>query len=137
VITAVDTNVLLDVFGASPDFGTRSREAVRTCSREGRLVACPAVWAEVSASFPSARASKEALDRLGVDYSPQTEEAALAAGAAWRVYRAAGGKRTRVIADFLIAAHALTAADRLLTRDRGFYPTYFRRLRILDPAASK
>jgi predicted nucleic acid-binding protein len=36
-----------------------------------------------------------------------------------------GGKRTRVIADYLIGAHAGASLEHLLTRDRGFYRTYF------------
>ena len=41
MITAVDTNVLLDVFGADVKFGEASVEAVRQCLSlsEGALVA--------------------------------------------------------------------------------------------------
>jgi len=136
MITAVDTNVLLDVFGADETFGERSAQAVRRCRREGRLVACGAVWAETASCFPSVRAAQEAMEMLGVEYSEIGLEAALAAAAAWRRYRSRGGRRERVAADFLIGAHAKRQADRLLTRDRGFYREYFDGLKVVDPSRS-
>jgi predicted nucleic acid-binding protein len=39
----------------------------------------------------------------------------------------------RIVTDLLIAAHALQYADRLLTRDRGFYRSRFAKLAVLDP----
>jgi predicted nucleic acid-binding protein len=60
----------------------------------------------------------------------------LAVGQAWRAYRQAGGTRERVVADFLIGAHALARADRLLTRDRGFCRSYFAELAIIDPTSA-
>ncbi len=133
MITAVDTNVLLDVVGADPTFGPASASALRTALRQGQLLSCEVVWAEVAGSFPSAAAAQNALKLLNLEFSPVTAEAALQAGIAWKAYRAQGGPKTRVAADFLIGAHALLQADRLLTRDRGFYRSYFKRLAILDP----
>jgi predicted nucleic acid-binding protein len=134
VITAIDSNVLLDVFSDDAEFGTRSANALRRCIAEGRLLACDVVWAETGAWFPDAKAAENALSTLRVDYSPLAVDAALQAGHAWQAYRKAGGARDRVIADFLIGAHAAEQADRLLTRDRGFYRSYFAELSILDPA---
>lgn len=70
---------------------------------------------------------------LGVEFSETSWEAALLAGMVWKAYRKHGGQRKRIAPDFLIGAHALAQAERLLTRDRGFYRTYFSRLSILDP----
>ncbi len=137
MITAVDTNVLLDVFGADPEFGPRSRDTLRACLREGKALACDVVWAETASVFPSADAAREAMMRLGVELETIGIEAALAVGAAWRDYRRRGGRRQRVAADFLIGAHALRQADRLLTRDRGFYRRYFAGLKVLDPARAQ
>jgi predicted nucleic acid-binding protein len=38
-----------------------------------------------------------------------------------------------VVADLLVGAHAAHQADRLLTRDRGFFRRYFDDLMVLDP----
>lgn len=134
MITAVDTNVLLDVFGADPEFGARSRAAIRSALLEGGLVACDIVWAEVAAAFPSPGDASAAMDRLGVRFAPLDEQVAAEAGGAWRSYRRSGRSR-RILADFLVGSHATTRADRLLTRDRGFYRKHFDRLAVLDPSA--
>jgi predicted nucleic acid-binding protein len=134
LITAVDSNVLLDVFANNAEFARRSASALRRCIAEGSLIACEVVWAETGSWFPDAHSAKMAFSTLRVAYSPVTEAAALAAGRSWQEYRKAGGPRERVIADFLIGDHASAEADRLLTRDRGFYRSYFAGLPILDPS---
>ena len=133
MITAVDTNVLLDVFTKDAVFGGRSASALRRCIAEGSLVACDVVWAETGSWFGDAQSAQSAFSTLRVAYSPLDAPTALAAGCVWQQYRKAGGPRDRVIADFRIGAHASTQADRLLTRDRGFYRSYFAGLSIIDP----
>jgi hypothetical protein len=66
VVTAIDTSVLLDVFAADPRCGNRPRTAVRRGLNEGSLIACEVVFAEVAASFPTARAAGDAMDGLHV-----------------------------------------------------------------------
>jgi predicted nucleic acid-binding protein len=136
VITAIDTSVLLDVFGADPTFGPGSRTALSKCIAEGSVIACDVVFAETCASFPEQGAAEAALARLRIDFSSLNTATSLATGQVWRSYRKAGGTRERVIADFLIGAHAMANADRLLTRDRGFYRRYFKKLVVLDPSDS-
>lgn len=134
MITAVDSSVLLDVFANNAEFARRSASALRRCIAEGSLIACEVVWAETGSWFPDEQSARTALSTLRVAYSPVTEAAALAAGGSWQEYRKTGGPRERVIADFLIGNHALVQADRLLTRDRGFYRSYFTGLQLLDPS---
>lgn len=136
MITAVDTSVLIDVLEPDPHFGAASGHALRAAIRQGRLIACDVVWAEVSSRFAGSTAVQEALRRLTVDFSPLDSAEALDAGAMMAEYRRRGGRRDRVVADFLIGAHAKGTADRLLTRDRGFFRTYFAGLEVIDPTAT-
>lgn len=136
MITAVDSNVVLDVLSADPAFGSASREVLRSCRAEGGLVACEVVWAELGAAFSEAERFADVMDRLGIRFTPLQQEAASRCGETWRQYREHGGTRDRVVADFLVGAHAALVADRLLTRDRGYFRRYFTDLTVLDPSRS-
>ncbi|MEK7795553.1 MAG: PIN domain-containing protein, partial [Candidatus Hydrogenedentota bacterium] len=108
-ITAVDTNVLIDVFRNDPEFGLVSADALRRCFKEGHFVACNIVWAEIASVFSSRKSFEAAMRELPIEFSPVNEDAAVLAGDTWRQYRARGGKRTRVLPGFLIAAHIFEA----------------------------
>jgi predicted nucleic acid-binding protein len=134
MITAVDTNVLLDILAGDETHAESSTRALLDARREGALVAGDVVWAEVSAWFPDPASQRSAMADLGVDYDAPSELAAALGGRIWRSYRSEGGSRARLVPDFLVGAHALTQADRLLTRDRGFFRRYFNDLVIVDPS---
>lgn len=136
MITAVDTNVIIDILSGDLRFGERSAAALRSSLALGSVVACEVVWAEAAAGYESPHVFVEALRNLRIDYDPIDESTARAAGAVWRRYRQDGGPRARLASEVLVGAHAARRADRLLTRDRGFFRDYFEELSVLDPTAS-
>lgn len=131
--TAVDTNVLLDILTNSP-FAPAAREALLASGAEGSLCIGEIVYAELATAFEGeAEGLHHFLQDLSVRLVLTPQEGWLKAGALWRSYRRRGGSRKRILPDFMVAAHAITTADRLLTRDDGFYKKWLQELDVLEP----
>lgn len=133
MITAIDTNVLLDVLIPNEQFVDRSLSALEEASASGSLVICDPVYAELCGQFRSLADCGRFLGDNQILVERVSKEAMWEASLAWRQYRRAGGTRDRVLTDFLIGAHARLHASCLLTRDRGVYGKYFPELRVIDP----
>ena len=130
MIAAVDTSVLLDVFLPDEHHGPRSAQRLRTAYDRGAILVCDVVYAELVPAFDDRATLDRVLREIGAAPSPIDTAIAHEAGVRWRRYRRAGGPRERIVTDFLIGAHALAAAEAFLTRDRGFYTTYFPELAL-------
>ncbi len=139
--TAVDTNVLIRYLSGDEETAAEMQAALETARAKGSLAASPAVYAELVAGR-----TPEAVDTFFSDKGIEVD---------WRlgreVWREAGVRyarcaRTRIrqpddsgprriLADFLIGAHALKMAGALLTADTGVFFTYFPELEIISPTA--
>lgn len=132
MILAVDSSVLICIFNDEP---SRARwfEFLLTARLENRLIASDVVWAELASLFPTATALNASMTKLGIEFSPLNEQACFEAGQLFAAYRKRGGPRSRIIADFMIAAHALHQAAGLATGELDFAQKYVPRLRLVRP----
>ena len=131
---AVDSSVLVDLLTDDPQHAESSATTLAQAMSLGEVVVCDAVVAEVQTLLDTRETAMDALNEYGIRYLATTEQAAVRAGHMQRRFRDRGGRRERVVADFLIGAHALMQCDALITRDQGFYRDYFKGLRIIVPA---
>ena len=133
MVTSVDTSVLLDVLLNDPRHAPASIAALHRAAAEGSLVIGDVALAEIAPVLTAGELPHFLAD-WKLTFLPSTQPVAILAGEMFRVYLDRGGKRGRVVPDFLIAAHAQLLADRLLARDRGYYRDYFTRLSLWDPS---
>jgi len=131
----VDSNVLLDVATADPEWSAWSSAAVERTADESVLVINPLVYAEVSVGFATIEALDEALPVSLYRREDLPYEAAFLAGKCFVRYRRSGGARGSPLPDFYIGAHAAVAGYRLLTRDAARYRTCFPTLELIAPTS--
>lgn len=131
--TAIDTSVLLAIREKEPGYQSWEN-ALNRAAEQGSLRICPVVFAEMSPCCPSSSELLKQLEALTIGYDDISAEAAHLAGCIHWKYRKEGGPRTRLLPDFIIAAHAQIQCDRLAAIDRGYLRRYFPRLKLLKPS---
>jgi len=156
MITAVDTNIILDVLIPGEPFGESSKKLLDHHLSKGKLIICEIVFAELAAEFPSEEELKLFLTDTGMRLVYSNENSLFLAGSRWTKYARKGAKkpfscskcghafevtcpqcaakptkRLHVLGDFFIGAHALVQADCILSRDLGVYKTYFDDLQVI------
>lgn len=142
MITAVDTNILLDILLPDESHVLTSKRLLDEHASKGQLIICEIVYAELASQFGSEKETKAFLSDTGIRLVNSSEKSLAVAGERWRAYTKNRRSSTcpqcnhpvqlrqRVLSDFIIGAHAFTHAEQLLSRDRGFYRTYFKDLKI-------
>lgn len=130
---ALDSSVLLDLLIGDPHYGEASETCIADALAREDVVVCDAVVAEVQAMLDTSVSLIDTLAVLGIRYETTHEAAAMRAGHMNKRFRARGGRRERVVADFLIGAHAMLQCEGLITRDEGFFLDYFKGLKIIVP----
>jgi predicted nucleic acid-binding protein len=137
MITAIDTNIVSALWSADPS-APAVAETLDRVDREGKLIVCGAVYAEMLA-HPKATVSFVdsflARTRIAVDFDLGAE-VWREAGRRFAIYcqrrrRSGGAEPKRLLADFLVGAHALLRANRLFTLDAARYRRDFSEIHML------
>ena len=135
--TAIDANIISSIWSREPT-AEKIVEQLGKARQEGALLISPFVFAELLA-YPGATETyvRGFLEATGVvvdyklDESMWNETGRRFARYAARRRQATGEGPRRLLADFLIGAHALVQAERLLTLDPKRYNQDFPELRLL------
>ncbi|HWV20611.1 MAG TPA: type II toxin-antitoxin system VapC family toxin [Devosia sp.] len=132
-MTLVDTNVLLDLVTADPQWADWSIAALEAASLRGALFINDVVYAELGIRYERIELIEEFVAKARLEMVGLPRPALFLAGKVFAQYRKAGGTRSGVLPDFFIGAHAAVSRLPLLTRDAGRYRTYFPTVELITP----
>jgi predicted nucleic acid-binding protein len=132
-MTLVDTNVLLDIATDDAKWSAWSLHHLDAAAARGRVFINSVIYAEFSIGYARVEEVDRVLSDVGLDFADIPKPALFLAGKVFQRYRARGGKRTGVLPDFFIGAHAAVARMPLLTRDPKPYRGYFSGIDLIAP----
>jgi predicted nucleic acid-binding protein len=132
----VDTNVILDLVTADSVWMEWSRSQLRLAALSGPLAINAVIYAELAPRYDTMAQLDDLVETLEVTFEDLPRAALFLAGQAFLRYRNQGGRRTGVLPDFFIGAHASVTGMPLLTRDRARYVTYFPNVELIAPDPS-
>ena len=132
-MTLIDTNILLDLVTNDAKWVDWSIRQLDAAALKGPLAINDVVYAEMSVRFAAIETVEAVLDDAGISVATMPRAALFLAGKAFQRYRASGGKRTGVLPDFFIGAHAAVTRSTLLTRDAQRYRSYFPTIDLVTP----
>ena len=132
-MTLVDTNVLLDLATDDSNWADWSVAQLEAASLDGPLLINDVVYAELAVRYARIEDLDAFLDAAGLEMAPMPKAALFLAGKVFTQYRRSEGRKTGVLPDFFIGAHAAVGRLPLLTRDVGRYRTYFPSLKLIAP----
>jgi len=135
--TAIDTNVIIALWQRDPTVRASARAALDRALARGALIVAAPVFAELLAAGRDDAFLVSFFEDTGIRIDWLLDEdvwkmagKAFAAYAMRRRKQADAGPR-RILADFLIGAHAVSHGSSLLTTDRGLYRAAFPQLVLL------
>jgi len=142
VTTALDTNILVALWSGTDEVIRAVQASMERAQRQGGLLIAPPVYAElIAAPQREIDVVKTFLDRarIHVDWTLDAtvwRTAALAFRGYAQRRRAQTGDAgpRRILADFVIGAHALSAGAALMTLDQRLYHVAFPALNVIVPA---
>ena len=131
----VDSNVLIDVAAYDPVWSQWSVSQLQAAALQDTLFINDVIYAELSVRFPTISDLDRFISDSQVSTASIPRDALFISGKAFLKYRRSGGKRTGVLPDFFIGAHAAVLGVPLLTRDTRRYRTYFPTVELIAPNA--
>ena len=129
----VDTNVLLDLVTDDPLWAEWSQQQLDLGSAQDQLAINEIVYAELSIGYTRMEQLDAMIRGAGLVSAAMPRPALFLAGKAFQRYRSAGGRKTGVLPDFFVGAHAVIADAALITRDAARYRTYFPGIMLIAP----
>lgn len=131
--TFVDTNVLLDVATNDRQWADWSLRQLDAAALRGPMLINDIVYAELSVRYARVEDIDAFINIAGLTQQATPRAVLFLAGKVFQRYRRSGGKRTGVLPDFFIGAHATVQGLPLLTRDVQRYGSYFPKLTLIAP----